>query len=205
MARVVPKHPDEHHGEEPSARPLRHHGEFVWAAFVKGATLFTGRLALISGFVGGCVLTYLTFVTDLNAAWVVAIALATLLVIFVIGADQIFGVWYQTAIAYAPTWERCRDQANNLTALTSEFRHDGTRVLPLDEVPLQRRIDFRREYMAGWMSFVEAEYDRACAAGYVPDFDPDRIATAELEDALELSDVLRDVAKRWRAAEKGTH
>ena len=205
MAHVVPKHPDEHYGrQEPPPLTFRQRGGWVVQAFIDGVTSFVGKLALVTGFVGGSLLTYLIFVTDLHPAWVATVAVAVLLVVFVIGAEQLWEQTYMTLVSYAPTWERCRDQANNLKALAHEHRHDGTRVLPLEEVDDQLRINFRRDYMNGWMSFVEAEYDRACAAGYRPDFDRDRIATAELDDVIELAAALDDVVVRWRAAE-GTH
>jgi hypothetical protein len=171
---------------------------------MKGALTFTDRLAFFSGLAGGAVLTYVIFAAEFSLSWILVAILGALLIVFIIGADQIFGVWYQAAMAYAPTWEHCQAMADNLKALTHEYRHDGSGgLLEPDAVEPQRRIAFRSEYVRAWLAFAKADFDRASVAGYPLDFDRDRIDSAELPDVVELAAEFERASERWREAEKG--
>lgn len=169
---------------------------------MKGVTTFTSKLAVVSAAVGGSALTYLAVAVELSLPWALMIALAVLFITFAIGAMQSWAAAVQTARAYMPTWEHCQAQADTLKALTYEFREDGSGgLVEVDQLDQQKLINFRREYMLAHMAFVTADFDRACAAGYKPNFDRDTIGTANLPDVVEFAAEFERVAQRWRESE----
>jgi hypothetical protein len=188
--------------------PPRTWGErlgFGWLALVRGVATFGGKLAGISGFVGGSVLTYLVFVADLALPWAILAFAVTVLIVFVIGAYQLWSAADDAAWRFSPTWELCQVRADGLRALTEEYRYDGMgQLLDPNDVPHGQQVAFRRQYLAGHMAATKADFDRAVAAGYAPDFDRDKLGSADLPDVVRLADALQEVATTWRAdAESG--
>lgn len=169
-------------------RSWRERTEWVVVAFVRGATAFGGKLALLGGLVGGSALTYVLFVADLEAAWIAAIALAALLVVLVVGSYQLWNQAYDLAWRFAPTWQQLQTRADTLRALVNEHAERGS--------------GFKRQYMAGHMTRTRRDYDRAVEAGYPPAFDRDRIGDADLDDARELVAAFDAVVIKWRSEEK---
>jgi len=166
-------------------RSLRERAKWVLAAFVRGAVAFGGKLALLTGLLGGSALAYVLFVADLGSAWTAAIALAALLVVLLTGAYQLWNQAYEQAWRFTPTWEQLQTRADVLRALVDEHAERGG--------------GFKRQYMAGHMSQTRRDFDRAVAAGYTPDFDRDRIGNADLEDVRELVAAFDAVVTVWHS------
>ena len=188
MAHVIlnySAHPPEN---PPPERSMRDRLGWVWAAIVRGVASFGGKVAALSAFVGGSVLTYAIFVVHLSASWAIACLLGVVLIIFVTGAYRLWSEAYDAAWRFAPTWENLQTRADNLRALVEEYSYDGSGELldDLTQVSREKKNQFRRQFMAGHMVQTRQDYDRAVAAGFEPDFDRDRISSCQLEDVAEL-------------------
>lgn len=185
-------------------RSWRERGRFVMVAFVRGAMTFGGKLAAISGFVGGSVLTYAVFVGHLALPWILLIALAIVGVVFGLGAYNLWDHADRAARLYYPSWEQVQAYAHRIQALTGEYtgEHEGKprSTVELDET---RRTQFRARYAAGLRMQARIEYDRASSAGFRPDFPAEKLSSLEIEDAITLADALEEAATRWREAEWG--
>jgi hypothetical protein len=168
-------------------RSARQFAAFLGTAFVRGIVVFGPLIGVLTVLVGGSVLAYALFVANLPWAWTAAIALGVLLLVFVLGAYQLWSEAYGAALRFGPTWEHVQTRADTLRALVNE--HD------------QRGAGFQRQYMAGHMTAARRDYDHAVAAGYRPDFDRERIGSADLAGVRELVAALDDVVRRWRADE----
>jgi hypothetical protein len=181
---------------------MRERAQFVGFALMRGAMAFGGKLAFLSGLVGGSVLTYVLFIADLSLPWILVAVLAALLATFAVGAYQFWDEAYRVALRLTPTWEYMQNEADVLRALTTEYCYDasGALVEP-HEVSPERRVAFQRQYMAGFMASARENFDRVRSAGYDLNFDRERIGSAQIEDVVELAAAFEDVAQRWREEE----
>lgn len=160
---------------------------FLWGSVMKGGAVLTDKVALLSGFVGGSVLTYLLVASNLPLAWGVAVALVVVMVVFAVGAYRLWADAYEAAFRFCPTWEHIQTRADTLRALVNEHAERGQ--------------GFQRQFMAGHMAVTRRDFDRAVAAGYPPNFDRDRISGADLEDVRELINAFENVVQVWKEAE----
>ena len=158
----------------------------------RGATAVGGRLAALSGFVGGSVLTYVIFIAHLPALWIVPVAACLLLAVLAVGSYLAWSEVHQLVVRFMPTWEHIQTRADNLRALVNEYEELGGH-------------GFRRQFNAGYFAVTARDYDRAVAAGYPPAFARERLGRATLDDVKELVDAFDDVVVRWRSAESELH
>lgn len=161
---------------------------YVETVFLKGLKLFGGKLAGVTGLVGGSVLTYLIFVAKAPLPWALLAVVAAVFVIYAGGAYRVWSEAYDAAYRFCPTWEQLQARADTLRGVV--FGHSEPER-------------FKNQYLGGHMLALRQDYDRAVFAGYAPDFERDLIRTAELSDMDKIIAALEDAAERWKQDEEG--
>jgi hypothetical protein len=189
---VYPSRP-RHQNDVPKLT-VRERAKVIGGMFIKGATAFGGKVAGVSGFVGGSILTYVLFVADLDAAWAVAIVLAAVLVIALVGAYLEWHEAYGAAVRFWPTWEIPQDRADTLRVLY-EANYETA-----DNVEWKQ---FVRQYIGGHRAEAQRDLDTCETAGYPLAIDRDDLRNPATPEAFTaIVDAFQEGADRWKAAER---
>jgi hypothetical protein len=168
---------------------VRDHANFVWAALVKGTAAFGARVAVLTLLVGGSVLTYGIAVKDWPLPWAIVAVLATLLVVFVLGACELFGQAYSVAIRFAPSWERLQTRADTLWAL-----HNASKGTDDER--------FRAQFAASHSVAARQDFDDAAKAGHpLIGVTRDDIRHAGIENLPRIAAAFDDAAERFKASD----
>jgi hypothetical protein len=173
---------------------IRARAKVIGGMFLKGITAFGGKVAGVSAFVGGSVLTYVLFVADLDAAWAAAVVLAVLLVVFLVGAYLEWHEAYGAAIRFWPTWEVPQDRADTLRALY-EANYGNA-----DATDWKR---FVQQYIGSHREAAQRDFDTCETVGHRLAIERDDLRNPATPDAFtHIADAFQDAADRWKAAER---
>lgn len=192
---IFPKYPFQENSV-PRFR-VRDYAKIVIGMLVQGVTAFTGKLASISGFVGGCVFSYAVFVAKLNPLWAAIIGLIVVIIVFVIGAVRECKKARVLAIRFAPSWEQCDEQVVTLETLID------THPLGLSEMNEEQYKGFRKGYMSSHYQLVCRNFNQAETAGYPLGIDKDVLKCKAPEDFETILAAFRMAADCWKAYERG--
>jgi len=139
--------------------------------------------SLITLIAGGSLVAYLGLARDLGPGFIAALVTAIVLFVFILGAEEYFFKAHRAAWAYAPTWQKMQARADTLRVIAEP---EG---------------GFRSRYSNHQMIAARADFDRAVASGFTPNFSRERIPDVEYGDVEDLIAAFDDVVNRWQKAE----
>jgi hypothetical protein len=156
-----------------------------------GRGVLGARVAVVTVLIGGSVVTYTLAAGELPLLSAIAVGIALVFVLFLLGACSLFRRAYAAAVRFAPSWERLQQRADTLWALYEA------------ESGSENHAAFRARFAASHSVAAQQDLDNAAKAGYpLIGITRDEIRRATLSDLPTIAQAFDEAAGRFRKVEE---